>query len=150
LSVPVASTGTGTCWTTSIAVTSADAYRCLVGNDIQDPCFAPPVETSPPTVACVQAPWSPATVLTLSASLPARVGAATTTFPWALVLANGARCVAATGTVPTVDGVALNYVCPAGRDAGIVKTAGTPHQVHYAAPTDSTLTTVAITTIWHG
>jgi hypothetical protein len=150
LSVAVASTGTGSCWTNSIAVSSADAYRCLVGNDIQDPCFAPPVETSPPTVACLDAPWSPATVLTLTQALPAPVGGVQAAFPWALVLANGARCVAATGMVPTVAGVALNYVCSTGRDAGIVKTSGPPHEVHYAAPTGGSLSSVAITTVWQG
>jgi hypothetical protein len=67
-----------------------------------------------------------------------------------LELANGARCVAATGTVPTVGGVALNYLCGSNRDAGIVGGSGRPVQVGYGSPSGSTLTRVAIATIWSG
>ena len=41
LVVPVADHLSGSCWTGSIAVPVAGVYRCLAGDQIYDPCFAP-------------------------------------------------------------------------------------------------------------
>lgn len=150
LTVAVAARRTGSCFSTSVAVPRADAYRCLAGNSIEDPCFASPVATSPPTVACVPAPWDEATVLTVTGTLPAASGVRLADDPWALQLANGARCVASTGTVPSVGAMSLNYVCGPGVDAGIIQVSGSPDEVSYGSPSAGSLTTVAITTIWSG
>jgi hypothetical protein len=112
-------THTGKCWTTSIAVPIAGVYRCFADNEILDPCFAPAVETSPPTLACFADPWHPGTLLTLRGPLPKDEPVPTDGHPWALQLANGARCVAITGVVPTVDGVTLEYSCASGDMAGL-------------------------------
>ena len=37
----VAGTVEGTCWTSSLAVSSNDAYRCMSKSFIYDPCFPP-------------------------------------------------------------------------------------------------------------
>jgi hypothetical protein len=113
----------GTCWTTSIAVPIAGVYRCFADNEILDPCFAPAVETTPVTLACFADPWHPGTLLTVRGSLPKDDPQLTDGHPWALQLANGARCVDITGVVPTVDGTAVEYVCGSGRVAGIADTA---------------------------
>ncbi len=150
LSVPVAARVTGTCWTNSITVRAALAYRCLAGNQIMDPCFAPATQTAPTTVACVAAPWDAATLLTVTGPLPPAPTEHLPPHPWALQLANGARCVASTGTAPSVDGVTLNYVCGHDADAGTGRTTRLPVQVSYGAPGGPVLTTVTVTTIWDG
>lgn len=98
--------------------TASGAYRCLVGNDIADPCFAQPRSSKPATVACLADPWSGARVVTLTQALPRVDPLGDAANPWAVQLANGARCVAATGTVPTVGGVSVNLRCPGGMVAG--------------------------------
>ncbi len=40
--VPNAPAREGYCWTSSIALHRADAWRCMIGNAIEDPCFATP------------------------------------------------------------------------------------------------------------
>jgi hypothetical protein len=108
----------GNCWTTSIAVPIAGVYRCFAGNEILDPCFAPAAETSPPTVACFADPWHPGTLLTLRRALPKDDPQLTDGHPWALELANRARCVDITGVVPRLAGVDLEYRCGPGLVAG--------------------------------
>jgi hypothetical protein len=154
LAVPVADQLSGYCWTGSIAVPKAGAYRCLVGNAIYDPCFAPANQPSTPTVACVPDPWSAAHVVTLTKALPTSKPLASRTSPWALELANHARCVAGTGTVPVVDDVSLNYVCGSGMAAGLVAgpvaQTGSRMTVKYGSPAGTTLVEVAVTTAWRG
>jgi hypothetical protein len=150
LAVPVADQLSGYCWTGSIAVPKAGTYRCLVGNAIYDPCFAPVNQTSSPTVACLTDPWSAAHVVTLTKALPTSRPLASRTSPWALELANHARCVAGTGTVPVVDGVSLSYVCGSGTAAGQVAQKGSRMTVKYGSTAGTTLADVAVTTAWHG
>jgi hypothetical protein len=111
----------GKCWTTSIAVPIAGVYRCFSGNEILDPCFAPALETSPPTVACFADPWHPGTVLALRGALPKDEPLPTDGHPWAVELANHARCVGITGVVPTVGDVPVQYRCADGLVAGLVQ-----------------------------
>src|ERR1700676_5342266 len=40
--VPNAPQREGYCWTQSIALPRAGAWRCMIGNAIEDPCFATP------------------------------------------------------------------------------------------------------------
>jgi len=37
--VPKGTPRDGSCWTESIAVTRPGAWRCMIGNEIHDPCF---------------------------------------------------------------------------------------------------------------
>jgi hypothetical protein len=150
LAVPVADQLSGSCWTGSIAVPKAGVYRCLVDNTIYDPCFAPPGETTPTTVACVPDPWSSAHVVTLTEPLPAPRSTSAADNPWALLLANAAHCVAATGTVPVVAGVPLNYLCGAGMAAGLISRDPARMEVKYGSESGGTLTPVAVATAWRG
>lgn len=126
LTVPVAGTASGSCFTGSAAAPVAGAYRCFAGNRILDPCFAAKGGVLPTTVACVADPWSHAVVLTLTKALPADPAATNRLRPWAFVLGSGVRCVASTGTVPAVAGVNLAYRCTDGTSAtiGTVAAAG--------------------------
>ncbi len=150
LTVPVAAHATGHCWTGSIVVPVANAYRCLVGNEIADPCFAPQHRDRPGTVACVTAPWLAARVVTLTHPLPETTSRGHAANPWALQLANGARCIAATGTVQNVGAVLLNLLCPDGKAAGGLDTSGAVWKVKYGTAATGRLTEVAVTAAWKG
>jgi hypothetical protein len=150
IAVPVADQRSGTCWTGSIAVPRPGVYRCLVSNQIYDPCFAPTPETSPVTVVCVADPWSAAYVVTLTKPLPAPSSPIPVDYPWALELANHARCVAVTGTVPTVDGIALNYQCGSDSAAGLIPHVSGQLEVDYGSRSGGPLSEVPVTTAWRG
>ena len=150
LTVPLNAHGTGHCWTASIEVPVVGAYRCLVGNDITDPCFAPPRATAAATVACMPDPWSGAQVVTLTQPLPNATPIGNAAKPWAVQLANGARCVAATGTTQSVDGVSLNLLCPGGMAAGGLDRNGPLWHVKYGPATGGSLSSVDVTAAWRG
>jgi hypothetical protein len=85
----------GHCWTSSIASRRSDAYRCMVGNAIHDPCFT--IDTK--SVAC---PLNPSTNtglrITLTKPLPPS-NAENVHNAWTMQLAGGALCTIGTGTV---------------------------------------------------
>lgn len=149
LAVKVSDVATGNCWTTSVAAPVAGAYRCFAGNQILDPCFAPPKTAAPTQIACVANPWSDAVVLTLTSSLPKGIPAGGKR-PWAIELSNGARCVSSTGTVPAIDGVNLDYHCTNGADAALADPAAATVTAQYALPPATTLQPVTVTTMWQG
>jgi hypothetical protein len=149
LEVPVADHISGSCWTGSIAVPLPGVYRCLANNQIYDPCFAAINELATSTVACVADPWTPAHILTLTQPLPPEPPTSARN-PWALELANNARCVAVAGTVPSVAGVSLNYQCGSGVGAGITENDGTNMVVDYGAEDGTALTAVRVTIAWQG
>lgn len=148
LTVQVDDVATGKCWTASIAAHANGAYRCIADNQIFDPCFAAPKPTTPLEVACVSAPWGRAEVLRLTAPLPTVGPPAGSARPWAIKLANGARCVASTGTVPQVNGVNLGYHCTNGGDAGLRAGAPSALKADYGEAATNRLQVVRVTTIW--
>ena len=150
LAVPVADQHPGSCWTGSIAVPVAGAYRCIAGNQIYDPCFAPGAVTPARSVACVSDPWSPAHVVTLTAALPKITPAPDLRPFWALELADGAHCVAVTGTVARVDDVDLGYVCGGANAAGIVVDDDRHLVVAYGPESGPHLSRVAVRVAWRG
>ena len=114
------------CQTGSISTQRPDAWRCGTA----DPCFAPTL-FSATEVACSTEPWNNQVVLlTLGRPLPGpeQCSAAPTSCPrqldlnsppWAVELANGARCHAFTGTISTAAGLGLVYGCEGGGFVGI-------------------------------
>jgi hypothetical protein len=148
LVVRVADVTKGRCWTTSIAAPASGAYRCIAGNAIFDPCFAPPDPAKPLELACVADPWSNAEVLQVSGALPTGGPADGGPRPWAFELDNGVRCVAATGTVPAVDGVDLGYDCRNGWYAALRDTVAATVTARYGNPGTQVLRTVTVATIW--
>jgi hypothetical protein len=148
--VPVADQHPGNCWTGSIAVPVAGAYRCIAGNQIYDPCFAPTGVSSVPSVACVSDPWSAAHVVTLTSPLPKITPAPDLRPFWALELVNGARCVAVTGTVARVDDTDLGYVCGAANGAGIVVDDDRHLVVGFGPEAGPHLSRVAVRIAWRG
>ena len=101
---------TGSCFTNAIGLGREDAYRCMVENQIYDPCFA--VDEAP-TVVCGA---NPATgeigfVLQLTEPLPAP-DLGQLAMPWLVQLADGQVCGLMTGTVLGVDDRIAPYGCP--------------------------------------
>lgn len=95
VAMKVRSTVRGHCWTNSIASRRSDAFRCMVGNEIYDPCFSIDAKK----VACPTDPVSNSGVrIVLTRPLP-EANAGGTHNPWMMQLANGAKCSAGTGTV---------------------------------------------------
>lgn len=149
LTVPVAARAGGSCWTSSVAAPSDHTFRCFVGNQILDPCFAAPGAASGTgsTVACLPDPWSPARVVTLTKPLPA-AGPVGVARPWALELANGARCTAVTGVVPALDGVDLTYSCGGSTAAGSRGPLDAGVTAVEYGPRSGPLVRVAVTAVW--
>ena len=90
------STVQGNCWTSSIASGRSDAYRCMAGNYIYDPCFV----YGSNSVACptVGTGIEQGTVIDLTQPLPqAGSEAPGAAPPFALELANGDACNIETG-----------------------------------------------------
>ena len=57
----------GSCWTGSIASTRSDAFRCMIGNSIMDPCF----KVSNKVVNCPQSlAMNTGVIIKLSKPLP--------------------------------------------------------------------------------
>jgi hypothetical protein len=108
-----AKTESGHCWTGSIAAPyRQDAFRCMVGNEIHDPCFATPQKDR---VLCGM---NPATgeagfVLKLTKPLPAPEAPPTANEKWAwlIELPDGAACFPFTGTNPMIKGKVAHYGC---------------------------------------
>jgi hypothetical protein len=142
-----ATKASGNCWTSSIALPSTTTFRCFAGNSILDPCFAPPHVSAPKTVACFADPWSSGVLLTLTAALP-KPDPGTRTSPWALELANGAHCVAVTGTVDQVGALNLGYDCGGISEAGLQGAPGSALSVEYRSSAAQPLRPVAVRTAW--
>jgi hypothetical protein len=82
----------GYCWTGSIASERSDAFRCMTGNSIHDPCFT----LSPREVACpTSAEKNEGVVISLTKPLPP---ANQSSSVWRMQLESGAECNVGTGT----------------------------------------------------
>jgi hypothetical protein len=109
----------GTCFTRSLASPSRpDAWRCMAGNGIMDPCYQRIMGDEKQLACPVLGPW-PANVvqLTLTQPLPQedrKEPARDSVLPWSLELANGQKCSAFTGATAPVAGMRINYGCPGG------------------------------------
>ncbi len=87
----------GSCFTSSIASTRSDAFRCMIGNSIMDPCFkvASKIVNCPQNVAA-----NTGAVISLTKPLP-QANTKGASKPWRFQLAGGSgiMCNAGTGTV---------------------------------------------------
>ena len=83
----------GSCWSSSLAAGRDDAWRCMRGNYIFDPCFSSPKAQG--VVLCVVSPWSKSGVeIVLTKRLPNPYAGrpSTTGLPWAIQTSAGLRC----------------------------------------------------------
>jgi hypothetical protein len=125
----ITSTVHGSCWIGSLASTRPDAWRCMAGNFIHDPCFSNPTKIQ---VACPPDPFAKAVLLIdLNKGLPSH-GSSSGLSPWAMRLANGAKCIFVTGATGVVAGMRLNYECdPKGWVLGDLDRSSQPWRVFF-------------------
>jgi hypothetical protein len=108
----------GYCWTSSLKTARTDAWRCMIGNAIQDPCFT---TTQSNIVACGMNPEAgdPGFALELTQALPKvsrpvtadNLNAGTYPKTWMVKLADGSVCSPFTGTLAEVNGQNILYAC---------------------------------------
>jgi hypothetical protein len=114
-------TQVGDCQGHSIDSNRIDAYRCFVGHEIHDPCFATG-DVPSHDVLCPE-PWAKTIVAVRDArGLPwtppgTDPPSPLAGHPWMLDLSNGARCSFADGASGMVGGLRVNYVCDYRRGA---------------------------------
>lgn len=109
--LPPGSPRDGKCWTRSVAAPRIGAWRCMLGNEIVDPCFSAP--SGGDTVVCGADPATrdPGFAVHLLEPLPSGAVVPATAAPWLMLLANGQVCAPFTGTVPMVDGKEARWSC---------------------------------------
>jgi hypothetical protein len=109
------------CWETSLAAPRADAWRCIVGNIIYDPCFSTSAKAN--YVICDVDPSVSSLGLkaTLAHALPASEPSKETQ-AWFLRLTDGSVCSFLTGATGLFEGDRINYGC-----TNDITIAGMPH-----------------------
>jgi hypothetical protein len=115
--IHVTKTVRGFCWEGSLAAARDDAWRCLSGNGIYDPCFSSGKARG--IVLCVPEPWKKSGVkIKLTRPLPKPYAGKPSTngLPWGIETTSGLRCVAATGATAAIGHVRANYGCLTGED----------------------------------
>lgn len=106
----------GNCWTGSEGTARADAWRCMSGNLIYDPCFSDQSSGGGRFVVCAQSPFVRTLVkFVLAKPLPYSVGnkeGDPTKFdPWGVRLASGVTCVNIQGATGAIAGMRIGYFC---------------------------------------
>lgn len=159
LTIGVTARPRGYCWTTSENVSGA--WRCFVGNLIQDPCFTGPASEVEKTVVCpTEGPWTGVGIeIRLTRPLPHEAlseearheAGATTGIPWTLQLADGSHCILLNGASTEVDHLRFNYTCkPDNLDLYGPPDRSSSAWTIYAGPANaSQLTTVPIAVAWY-
>lgn len=103
----------GYCFTGSLAINRSDAWRCLVGNFLYDPCFSSARARG--VVICPNRQVNGGIRIRLTRALPGRFAnrgsPSLSRRPWNIQLVNGTRCVYTSGATDVSRGVRLNYVC---------------------------------------
>ena len=118
-SIPKGPRKAGDCWTDSIAVLRPDAWRCMAGNEIYDPCFSR--HDLKDAVVCGANPASGNAGFVLNLTKPLPKGSAKTSEqprPWLVKLADGSTCEIQTGTIPFVASLTVPYGCSDSRECG--------------------------------
>jgi len=102
----------GSCWTGSIAVARPDAWRCMVGDNVLDPCFASPGKMY---AVCEPNPVTgdPGIRLKLTNPLPQANVAPVKSKDnaWLVQLADGTICKPVTGATWEVQGKWVSHYC---------------------------------------
>ena len=111
--VPSAPKRSGSCWTRSIAAPSrADAWRCMLGNEIYDPCFSPKIGG---LVVCDVNPVTGGRGFAVRLTKPLPTGeplfTARLALPWVVQLADGEVCIPLTGTHELIGKESIGYEC---------------------------------------
>jgi hypothetical protein len=110
--IGVSETVHGYCYIGSLAAARDDAWRCISGDYLYDPCFSS--HKAKGIVLCLGAPWQRSGVeikLTKPLPKPYAGNPSTSGLPWGIETAAGLKCVMATGGTTAIRGVRANYGC---------------------------------------
>ena len=133
--VRVTKTLHGSCFSGSIGLPRPDAWRCMAGNFILDPCLESPLGPRMPLV-CMTYTGEAAVRFVLTKPLPKKFENSPEKrfFAWRLVLANGDVCERFTGTAAgVVQGHGLVYGCTSGGTTTAPNTSRPAWTVRYLA-----------------
>jgi hypothetical protein len=116
----------GYCWERSVTTNRSDAYRCISGNSLLDPCISSPYEgVFSSLVVCPYPALQSVTLISLTKPLPkASVEPNGSPFPWLIVLTDGDRCTAFSGASILTAGMTEDYQCSNGDLYGNVDRSG--------------------------
>jgi len=108
--IPVGTPKEGKCWTESLAVARPNTWRCMVDNEISDPCFGTKDKTM---VVCGADPLKKLSgfAVHLIEPLPQSNDVPAPNPAWKLLLADGSICSPYTGTLPFVDKQPIKFGC---------------------------------------
>ena len=114
--ITVTKTVHGSCFAASIAADRNDAWRCMSGNLIHDPCFSSTKAKG--IVLCPAAAWKRSGIkIKLTAPLPKppnKPKPSTAGRPWAIKTTSGLRCAALAGMAPVSGKHFGSYLCTDG------------------------------------
>jgi hypothetical protein len=103
----------GNCWFSSLTDPRDDAWRCMHGNLIEDPCFESPRYDD--WVVCPRSPWSRRVIVIRSRLRQSDRAPSGRWFPWALTTTTGRwHCVLVAGATGVFRGKRANYACANG------------------------------------
>jgi hypothetical protein len=148
--VPHVTVQSGYCSGSSKVTLRLDAWRCVYGTTILDPCFSSEFADN---VVCPM-PWNDTgTEINLTKPLPAPTNHRAPSLqlaPWAIEITTGTACVFNAGGPTIVHGKRLNYICSAKLGLwGYPDRKTQPWTILSAAPSAKTLTHhVAILHAW--
>jgi hypothetical protein len=114
--IRIGKTATGDCWTGSEASARSDAFRCMVGDYIHDPCFAAQTGSANYVLCPQYTPDAKALRIKLTKQLQLGVetGDPTRGPPWAVRTTNGMWCTILTGATGLLAGMPIRYGCTGG------------------------------------
>lgn len=140
------------CWTMSVASFRTDAYRCMVNNEIHDPCFSLPLNHS--VVSCPDYPNDDKHYFkfidTRDIETEQKHTSLTTdeNLPWYIVLDSGVECSFITGATASIANLRMDYGCD--NDMWLllpIQTDNTPHSIKCYK--DSVVSDCEIDEVWY-
>jgi Protein kinase domain len=150
LAVSVTHEQRGSCLGGSIVIARSDAWRCLVGNDVYDPCFM----VNQTQVLCPNdGPWANTGILVnIPGGLPSAAAIknqGTSGQPWAIELADGSKCLPISGASSVIANQRLNFDCSDGLGLyGNVQRSGSHWTIFAGAQHSGQITMRPIATAW--
>lgn len=115
----------GHCFSVSATSDRDDAFRCISGNSLFDPCFSDPYPGAEPSqLACPYPGLDSVTIIQITASLPSPpAGWGGAPNPWLVRLTTGQQCYSTAGSASfQVGGLTNTFVCRSG-----ISLFGQPH-----------------------
>ena len=110
--IHITKTVDGYCYIGSLAAARDDAWRCIGGNGLYDPCFSSHKRKG--IVLCVSAPWQRSGVeIKLTKRLPKPYAGkpSTSGLPWGIETTARLKCLFATGGTAAIGRIRANYGC---------------------------------------